>query len=157
MKKNWRFDTLFKLYWWGGGSVGLSLVDLVGSSGNDGLVTFCYCLCRDVSELTGFPEMLGGRVKTLHPAVHAGKGLTPSLYNRAIVVSSFKVISVLLLLGHSVTFVLLHISRIPYVYIWPPSRTSSYCFPLFWSWPNNSLADLDCSFSVLRPDCTPLQ
>ena len=27
---------------------------------------------RDVQELTGFPEMLGGRVKTLHPAVHAG-------------------------------------------------------------------------------------
>lgn len=26
----------------------------------------------DVSELTGFPEMLDGRVKTLHPAVHAG-------------------------------------------------------------------------------------
>jgi phosphoribosylaminoimidazolecarboxamide formyltransferase/IMP cyclohydrolase len=25
-----------------------------------------------VSELTGFPEMLGGRVKTLHPIVHAG-------------------------------------------------------------------------------------
>lgn len=30
-------------------------------------------LCvRDVSELTGHPEMLGGRVKTLHPAVHGG-------------------------------------------------------------------------------------
>ena len=28
---------------------------------------------RDVSEITGAPEMLGGRVKTLHPAVHAGK------------------------------------------------------------------------------------
>lgn len=27
---------------------------------------------RDVSELTGHPEMLGGRVKTLHPAVHGG-------------------------------------------------------------------------------------
>jgi phosphoribosylaminoimidazolecarboxamide formyltransferase/IMP cyclohydrolase len=27
---------------------------------------------RSVSELTGFPEMLGGRVKTLHPAVHGG-------------------------------------------------------------------------------------
>ncbi|XP_058813346.1 bifunctional purine biosynthesis protein ATIC [Topomyia yanbarensis] len=27
---------------------------------------------RDVSELTGAPEMLGGRVKTLHPAVHGG-------------------------------------------------------------------------------------
>uniref|UniRef100_A0A9J8CGB1 Bifunctional purine biosynthesis protein ATIC n=1 Tax=Cyprinus carpio carpio TaxID=630221 RepID=A0A9J8CGB1_CYPCA len=26
----------------------------------------------DVSDLTGFPEMLGGRVKTLHPAVHGG-------------------------------------------------------------------------------------
>src|SRR5690348_5589834 len=27
---------------------------------------------RQVSELTGFPEILGGRVKTLHPAVHGG-------------------------------------------------------------------------------------
>jgi phosphoribosylaminoimidazolecarboxamide formyltransferase / IMP cyclohydrolase len=27
---------------------------------------------RDVSELTGWPEMLGGRVKTLHPRVHGG-------------------------------------------------------------------------------------
>lgn len=27
---------------------------------------------RSISELTGFPEILGGRVKTLHPAVHAG-------------------------------------------------------------------------------------
>ncbi len=27
---------------------------------------------RGVSELTGFPEILGGRVKTLHPAVHGG-------------------------------------------------------------------------------------
>ncbi|XP_068760919.1 bifunctional purine biosynthesis protein ATIC-like isoform X1 [Montipora capricornis] len=27
---------------------------------------------RDVSDVTGAPEMLGGRVKTLHPAVHAG-------------------------------------------------------------------------------------
>ena len=26
----------------------------------------------DVADLTGAPEMLGGRVKTLHPAVHAG-------------------------------------------------------------------------------------
>jgi phosphoribosylaminoimidazolecarboxamide formyltransferase/IMP cyclohydrolase len=27
---------------------------------------------RDVADLTGHPEMMGGRVKTLHPAVHAG-------------------------------------------------------------------------------------
>src|ERR1700758_2309052 len=27
---------------------------------------------KDVSEFTGWPEMLGGRVKTLHPKVHGG-------------------------------------------------------------------------------------
>jgi len=27
---------------------------------------------KDVSEYTGFPEMMGGRVKTLHPKVHGG-------------------------------------------------------------------------------------
>jgi len=27
---------------------------------------------RDVGEITGFPELFGGRVKTLHPAVHGG-------------------------------------------------------------------------------------
>jgi phosphoribosylaminoimidazolecarboxamide formyltransferase/IMP cyclohydrolase len=26
----------------------------------------------DVSEITGFPEMMDGRVKTLHPNVHGG-------------------------------------------------------------------------------------
>ena len=28
---------------------------------------------KDVANITGAPEMLGGRVKTLHPAIHAGK------------------------------------------------------------------------------------
>ena len=27
---------------------------------------------RDVSEYTGFPEMMEGRLKTLHPKVHGG-------------------------------------------------------------------------------------
>src|SRR5262245_66251173 len=27
---------------------------------------------KDVSEITGFPEMMDGRVKTLHPRVHGG-------------------------------------------------------------------------------------
>src|SRR3974390_3874218 len=27
---------------------------------------------KDISDLTGFPEMLDGRVKTLHPKVHGG-------------------------------------------------------------------------------------
>ena len=30
------------------------------------------CTSTDVSELTGFPEMMDGRVKTLHPRVHGG-------------------------------------------------------------------------------------
>ena len=30
------------------------------------------CRSQDVSDLTGFPEMMDGRVKTLHPAVHGG-------------------------------------------------------------------------------------
>ncbi|XP_009885897.1 PREDICTED: bifunctional purine biosynthesis protein PURH [Charadrius vociferus] len=36
------------------------------------LILVVLFIARDVSDLTGFPEMLGGRVKTLHPAVHAG-------------------------------------------------------------------------------------
>ena len=30
---------------------------------------------RDVSSITKAPEMLGGRVKTLHPAVHGGESM----------------------------------------------------------------------------------
>ncbi|XP_023616787.1 bifunctional purine biosynthesis protein PURH isoform X3 [Myotis lucifugus] len=50
-------------------SVGLSLV---ASGGTAKALRDAGLAVRDVSELTGFPEMLGGRVKTLHPAVHAG-------------------------------------------------------------------------------------
>lgn len=32
----------------------------------------CIVVCRDVSAITKAPEILGGRVKTLHPAVHGG-------------------------------------------------------------------------------------
>uniref|UniRef100_A0A8C4QQE6 Bifunctional purine biosynthesis protein ATIC n=1 Tax=Eptatretus burgeri TaxID=7764 RepID=A0A8C4QQE6_EPTBU len=46
--------------------------DLVASGGTLRSLRECGVQARDVSELTGFPEMLGGRVKTLHPAVHAG-------------------------------------------------------------------------------------
>lgn len=68
---------------------------LVSVSDKSGLISFCSQLhsqgtklvstggsaktlreagipCQDVSELTGFPEVLGGRVKTLHPFVHMG-------------------------------------------------------------------------------------
>nr|XP_006009034.1 PREDICTED: bifunctional purine biosynthesis protein PURH isoform X1 [Latimeria chalumnae] len=50
-------------------SVGLSLV---ASGGTAKALRDAGLSVRDVSELTGFPEMLGGRVKTLHPAVHGG-------------------------------------------------------------------------------------
>jgi phosphoribosylaminoimidazolecarboxamide formyltransferase/IMP cyclohydrolase len=36
---------------------------------------------KDVAEITGAPELLGGRVKTLHPAVHAGECFC--VHNRA--------------------------------------------------------------------------
>ncbi|XP_054900827.1 bifunctional purine biosynthesis protein PURH [Poeciliopsis prolifica] len=49
--------------------VGLSLV---GSGGTAKALRDAGLAVRDVSELTGHPEMLGGRVKTLHPAVHGG-------------------------------------------------------------------------------------
>uniref|UniRef100_A0A8C6YD43 Bifunctional purine biosynthesis protein ATIC n=1 Tax=Naja naja TaxID=35670 RepID=A0A8C6YD43_NAJNA len=50
-------------------SLGLTLV---ASGGTAKVLRDAGLNVRDVSDLTGFPEMLGGRVKTLHPAVHAG-------------------------------------------------------------------------------------
>ncbi|MBN3298880.1 PUR9 protein, partial [Amia calva] len=50
-------------------STGLSLV---ASGGTAKALRDAGLSVRDVSELTGFPEMLGGRVKTLHPTVHGG-------------------------------------------------------------------------------------
>jgi phosphoribosylaminoimidazolecarboxamide formyltransferase/IMP cyclohydrolase len=37
------------------------------------LTVVSLSIYSDVSEITKAPEMLGGRVKTLHPAVHGGK------------------------------------------------------------------------------------
>ncbi|XP_051885406.1 bifunctional purine biosynthesis protein PURH [Pristis pectinata] len=50
-------------------SIGLSLV---ASGGTAKALRDAGLAVRDVSEITGFPEMLGGRVKTLHPVVHGG-------------------------------------------------------------------------------------
>lgn len=46
---------------------------LIASGGTAQALRNANLPVRDVSEVTGAPEMLGGRVKTLHPAVHAGK------------------------------------------------------------------------------------
>lgn len=68
---------------------------LISVSDKTGIVSFCNALhqngtklvstggsaktlreagipCQDVSDLTGFPEVLDGRVKTLHPLIHMG-------------------------------------------------------------------------------------
>jgi phosphoribosylaminoimidazolecarboxamide formyltransferase/IMP cyclohydrolase len=45
--------------------------DLVSTGGTAAALRNAGLTVKDVSELTGFPEILDGRVKTLHPAVHA--------------------------------------------------------------------------------------
>jgi phosphoribosylaminoimidazolecarboxamide formyltransferase/IMP cyclohydrolase len=51
--------------------VGLG-VELVSTGGTAKLLRESGIAVKDISELTGFPEMLDGRVKTLHPKVHGG-------------------------------------------------------------------------------------
>ena len=47
-------------------------VDLVSTGGTAKALRQAGLSVRDVSDLTGFPEMMDGRVKTLHPMVHGG-------------------------------------------------------------------------------------
>ena len=47
-------------------------VELVSTGGTAKLLRDSGIPVRDISDLTGFPEMMDGRVKTLHPKVHGG-------------------------------------------------------------------------------------
>ena len=47
-------------------------VELVSTGGTAKLLRDSGISVQDISDLTGFPEMLDGRVKTLHPKVHGG-------------------------------------------------------------------------------------
>lgn len=47
-------------------------VELVSTGGTAKALRDAGLAVKDVSDLTGFPEMMDGRVKTLHPAVHGG-------------------------------------------------------------------------------------
>jgi phosphoribosylaminoimidazolecarboxamide formyltransferase/IMP cyclohydrolase len=47
-------------------------VELVSTGGTAKALRDAGLTVRDVSDLTGFPEMMDGRVKTLHPMVHGG-------------------------------------------------------------------------------------
>jgi len=47
-------------------------VELISTGGTAKKIREAGIPVKDVSEITGFPEMMDGRVKTLHPLIHAG-------------------------------------------------------------------------------------
>src|SRR5712672_4359859 len=47
-------------------------VELISTGGTAKALREAGLAVKDISEHTGFPEMLDGRVKTLHPNVHGG-------------------------------------------------------------------------------------
>ena len=47
-------------------------VELLSTGGTSAALRQAGLPVRDVADVTGFPEMMDGRVKTLHPAVHGG-------------------------------------------------------------------------------------
>ncbi len=47
-------------------------IEIVSTGGTSKILRENNLTVRDISDLTGFPEMMDGRVKTLHPKVHGG-------------------------------------------------------------------------------------
>ena len=47
-------------------------IEIISSGGSVKKIMSMKYNCIDVSNYTGFPEMLDGRLKTLHPKIHAG-------------------------------------------------------------------------------------
>ncbi len=47
-------------------------VEIISTGGTHSLLSSNNIPAKQISEITGFPEILDGRVKTLHPSVHAG-------------------------------------------------------------------------------------
>jgi len=47
-------------------------VEILSTGGTARLLRVSGVPVREVSDVTGFPEMLDGRVKTLHPKIHGG-------------------------------------------------------------------------------------
>ena len=54
------------------GSLAALGVEILSTGGTATLLRKSGVPVRDVSDVTGFPEMLDGRVKTLHPKIHGG-------------------------------------------------------------------------------------
>ncbi|HEV2607007.1 MAG TPA: hypothetical protein VGT79_03395, partial [Xanthomonadaceae bacterium] len=47
-------------------------VELLSTGGTAKALRDAGIAVRDVSDVTGFPEIMDGRVKTLHPSIHGG-------------------------------------------------------------------------------------
>ncbi len=47
-------------------------IELISTGGTRQTLTDAGLTVRDIADVTGFPEMLDGRVKTLHPRIHGG-------------------------------------------------------------------------------------
>ena len=47
-------------------------VELISTGGTAHVLRAAGITVRDVSDVTGFPEMMDGRIKTLHPRIHGG-------------------------------------------------------------------------------------
>jgi phosphoribosylaminoimidazolecarboxamide formyltransferase/IMP cyclohydrolase len=47
-------------------------IEILSTGGTASILKKAGLKIKDVSDVTGFPEMLDGRVKTLHPSIHAG-------------------------------------------------------------------------------------
>src|ERR1044072_1839758 len=47
-------------------------VELISTGGTAHVLREAGVEVRDISDVTGFPEMMDGRVKTLHPRIHGG-------------------------------------------------------------------------------------
>jgi len=47
-------------------------IEIISTGGTAGLIAGWGVRVKEISAYTGFPEMLDGRVKTLHPKIHAG-------------------------------------------------------------------------------------
>jgi len=47
-------------------------IEILSTGGTAGVLRKGGLPVKDVSEVTGFPEMMEGRVKTLHPRIHGG-------------------------------------------------------------------------------------
>lgn len=57
--------------------------DLLASGGTARMLRESHIPVRDVADYTGSPEVLGGRVKTLHPAIHSGLLARPTAADQA--------------------------------------------------------------------------